>query len=185
MHSVLARPERESGPIQEHLSACDVCRSLVRRHAEEAARMNRLKVEGAAVRAPDCPPAATWLEGGGGTMASGDTAKYLEHVAVCDYCGKLMRRTAEDFADELTPGEETILASLQSRHPAWQERMARQMIAESRPHGILSKAVAAFFKWPNWTMAATAAAVILSIGVGIQLLRPASATQLLAKAYTE
>jgi CHAT domain-containing protein len=188
MDSVLDRPEREGGPIQEHLSACDVCRTLVRRHAEEAARMNKLKVEGAVVRGSDCPPESTWLEVAAGTMPSGETAKYLEHVAVCDYCGKLMRRTAEDFADELTPGEETILASLQSTRPAWQERMARQMATESRPHGILerlSKAVAAFFKWPNWTLAATAAAVILSIGVGIQLLRPASATQLLAKAYTE
>jgi predicted anti-sigma-YlaC factor YlaD len=61
MDSVLDRPEREGGPIQEHLSACDVCRTLVRRHAEEAARMNKLKVEGAVVRGSDCPPESTLL----------------------------------------------------------------------------------------------------------------------------
>ena len=179
-------PSRDLEEVQEHLAACDGCRRITGIHAEEAGRLNSLKVGGSVERSPDCPPEDTWLNVAAGTMPPGETAKYIEHAAVCDFCGRLMRRTTEDFGDELTPKEEMILASLETGKPEWQRRMAGRMKAESDPLSMFAwKAVTAFFTWPNLAWAATAAVAIVSIGLAIQLLRPASAAELLAKAYTE
>jgi CHAT domain-containing protein len=99
-----------------------------------------------------------------------------------------MRRIAEDFSDELTPEEETMMAEMKSNEGAWQQQMARRMSAESRTRGLwqrLVEPVAALRPWPNWAFAATAAMALVAIGVTIQALRPASPMQLLAAAYTE
>jgi tetratricopeptide (TPR) repeat protein len=75
-------------------------------------------------RGPNCVAAGKWLDVAAGLLPEGETSELLKHAAQCGYCGPLLKRAAETLTDEVTPSEETLLASLSSAHPEWQQNMA-------------------------------------------------------------
>jgi tetratricopeptide (TPR) repeat protein len=75
-------------------------------------------------RGPDCVADGKWLNVAAGLLPEGETSELLKHAALCGYCGPLLKRAAETLTDEVTPSEETSLASLSSARPEWRRNMA-------------------------------------------------------------
>jgi len=86
----------------------------------------------------------------------------------------------------MTPSEETLLESLSSARPEWQRNMAstlRGNLQERQPKSSWRRAM---FGWPTPAYAFAGIAVVAVVAwIGVRTLRPLSAEQLLAQAYSD
>jgi hypothetical protein len=78
------------------------------------------------MRGSECPPDSEWPLVAAGLKEMQRAEVLLRHAAACDHCGPLLRQAVEDFSDDLTAEEETMLTRLETSQPGWQERMARE-----------------------------------------------------------
>jgi hypothetical protein len=111
---------------RRHLKNCEGCQTRMRAHEEAMERLALLKPTTPGAKRPICPPDDVWLEIAAG-IARHDSEQHLSHVAQCDYCGPLLRQAIEDFADELTPDEEFVIAGLSSSTTGWQKGLAAKL----------------------------------------------------------
>jgi len=131
--------------------------------------------------------------------------KLLQHAAICNHCGPLLRTFTEDFSDDFSPEEQAALANLQSASAEWLKNTARQMLeaggvqvvpapatdGQPVPRKPSTKAAAERkpFFW-KWVLVPAIAAVVAvaAITFPIYLARrdsPEKVEALLAQAYTE
>jgi CHAT domain-containing protein/cytochrome c-type biogenesis protein CcmH/NrfG len=116
----------------------------------------------------------------------------MKHAAQCGRCGPLLKNAAETIADEATASEEALLASLRSARPEWRKNMAEKLrgSAGAMEGGGRKEEGATWwptlFSWPRPAFALAGIAAAVTVGwLGVLMLRPPSAEQLLAQAYTE
>jgi hypothetical protein len=122
---------------QRHLRDCGDCQTRMRAHEQANEQLAFLKLDTPGVKGPMCPPDYVWLDIAAGIVDQ-DAENDLIHAAQCDHCGPLLRQAKEDFADELTSEEETILAGLPSSNTAWQGRLAVRLQDTKAPLPVLS-----------------------------------------------
>src|SRR5260370_23136140 len=97
----------------------------------------------------------------------------------------MVRGGAETLADEVTPSEETLLGSRSSARPEWQRNMASTLRGNVKERKQPSW-WRAMFAWPTPAYALAGIAVVAIVAwIGVRTLRPLSAEQLLAQAYSE
>ena len=113
----------------------------------------------------------------------------MKHAAQCGHCGPLLRSAAATLSDDATPNEEQLLANLGSARSAWQKDMAEMLRGNSQGREPGARRISwwrGIFSWrrPAFAVVALAAVVLASL-LGLRALRPPSAQQLLAQAYTE
>lgn len=135
-----------------------------------------------------CPEESRWLELAAGALPKQEGMQYVEHAAACSHCGPLLKAAIEDLGTELTPDEETKVASLSSANPVWQESLVARITGAPVPKAEAKqetpRRTPAF--WPRWAFAATAAAVAAVAGWwGWIQFRTQSVDALLAQAYTD
>jgi hypothetical protein len=106
-----------------HLKNCVDCRTRMRAHEDAIENLALLKPTTPGAEGLICPPDYVWLDIAAG-IVDRDAENDLSHAAQCDHCGSLLRQAKEDFAEQLTSEEETILAGLPSSNTAWQGRLA-------------------------------------------------------------
>jgi hypothetical protein len=111
---------------RKHLENCVTCQMRMSAHEDASENLTLLKPTTPRARGPKCPPAYVWLDIAAGILDR-DAQNDLNHAAQCDHCGLLLRQAKEDFADELTLEEETIIASLPTSNTAWQRAMAAKL----------------------------------------------------------
>jgi CHAT domain-containing protein len=171
----------------------------------ETARSEGLSGPPALTRGTDCPAHETWLRLAAGLIDDERVeARYVAHAAQCDWCGKLLRESMEDLAQDVTTEEEAALDKLPSASPHWPRSLAKKLMATSRTS--LSSASAPTQEKPAqtlkprepkakgkphvgwWTRFAFATAgLVAAVAAGWpiwQKLNP-DPSRLLAKAYTE
>jgi len=146
---------------------------------------------------PECMGDTEWLEVAAGLLPEAKTRELMKHAAKCAHCGPLLKNAAEALVDEPTPTEEAWLASLPSTRPEWRKNMAEKLRSAGTRGGAGARAgrrekeVGAawwqtLFSWPRPAFAFAGIAVAVVAGwLGVRVLRPPSAEQLLAEAYTE
>jgi hypothetical protein len=122
---------------RRHLKDCATCQMLMRAHEHAIESLASLKPTNPGTKGPICPPDYVWLDIAAGIVDK-DAENDLSHAAQCDHCGSLLRQAKEDFADELTPEEETMIADLPSSTTAWQGRLAAKLQDAQAPLPILS-----------------------------------------------
>jgi len=111
---------------RRHLNDCATCQMLMRAHEHATESLAFLKPTNPGAKGPICPPYNVWLDIAA-KMVHKDSQNHVDHAAECDHCGPLLRQAKEDFADELTPEEETMIANLPSSTTAWQGRLAAKL----------------------------------------------------------
>jgi hypothetical protein len=111
---------------RRHLNDCATCQMLMRAHEHATESLALIKPTNPGAKGPICPPDYVWLDIAAGILDK-DAENDLSHAAQCDHCGPLLRRAKEDFADELTPEEEAMIANLPSSTTAWQDRLAAKL----------------------------------------------------------
>ncbi|HTV54207.1 MAG TPA: hypothetical protein VMI06_04755, partial [Terriglobia bacterium] len=96
-----------------------------------------LKTTGPGAKGLACPPDDVWLEIAAGIVHQ-DSEDRVNHAAECDHCGPLLRQAKEDFADELTPGEDGRIATLSISTADGQERLAIKLQNNPAPSPIVT-----------------------------------------------
>src|SRR5208283_2472625 len=171
---------------QRHVESCQDCSRKLQRHKFVNGEISRMRVPNPSSPTPECRGDAEWLEVAAGLLPEAKTRELMKHAAQCGHCGPLLKNAAEALVDETTPSEEALLASLQSARPEWRENMAATLRDRVRDRQVESPWWKAVFAWPAPAYAfAGIAAVTLVAWVGVRALRPPSAEQLLAQAYSE
>ncbi len=132
---------------------------------------------------PDCPRAGEWPRIASGAAPPETVRDFLDHAAQCDHCGPLIKATGA-LDDAITPGPEeaAVIARLQTP-PAEQARLAARLAS-----GATASRVIHFPAWrrPLWIYASAAAVVLAAVSLVLwTMLRPPSADQLLAEAYSQ
>jgi hypothetical protein len=122
---------------RRHLKDCTTCQMLMRAHEDATESLALLKPTNPGTKGPICPPDYVWLDIAAGILDR-DAENDLSHAAQCDHCGSLLRQAKEDFVDELTPEEATIIADLPSSTTAWQGRLAAKLQNTQAPLPVLS-----------------------------------------------
>lgn len=121
---------------RRHLKDCATCQMLMREHEHAIESLALLKPTSPGTKGPICPPDYIWLDIAAGILDR-DAENDLGHAAECDHCGPLLRQAKEDFANELTPEEETTIANLPSSTIAWQGRLAAKLQDAQAPITVL------------------------------------------------
>ena len=121
---------------RRHLKDCAICQILMREHEHAIEGLTLLKPISPGTKGPICPPDYIWLDIAAGILDR-DAENDLSHAAECDHCGPLLRQAKEDFANEVTPEEETTIANLPSSTIAWQGRLAAKLQDAQAPITVL------------------------------------------------
>ena len=174
------------GEAQRHVESCQACSRKLQRHKFVHSEILRMRVPKPSPPTPECMGDAEWLEVTAGLLPEAQTRELMKHAAQCGHCGPLLKNAAETIADEATPSEEALLASLQSARPGWRKNMAatlRDSVRDRQPKSSWWREV---FAWPAPAYAfAGIVAVAVVAWLGVRALHPSSAEQLLAQAYSE
>ncbi len=115
------------GPPQmdAHLFECDSC--LNRMLDSQRAQFGLLRsVSMNQERHPDCPDEDIIRRLAAGIYSDEDADYLIQHIAVCEYCGPLLKQYREDFSDETDPVEQDLLRGLKSSTPGWQKDVVRK-----------------------------------------------------------
>jgi CHAT domain-containing protein len=149
------------GPAAEHTRTCPLCGRALAVAQEKLNRLRRLSEWVPAPPGEQCLSASQIAELATGMGPEKDAAIWLAHAATCDSCGTRLREAVKDFDVELTPGDETLIASLPSSQPEWKRGMAQQLIRKaSSPKpprrkwlvaGIAASLLAALLGWRYWS----------------------------------
>jgi hypothetical protein len=108
----------------------------MRAHQHAIESLTLLKPTSPGTKGPICPPDYIWLDIAAGILDR-DAENDLSHASQCDHCGSLLRQAKEDFANELTPEEETMIASLPSSTAAWRGQLAAKLQDAQPPIPVL------------------------------------------------
>jgi len=155
-------------------------------HKSVQSEILRLGVPSIVPTGPDCVDETEWFNVAGGLLPEAKTRELMKHAAQCGHCGPLLKNAAETLSDEVTPSEETLLASLRSTRLEWQKNMAATLRGDLRKRRQKTSWWRAVLAWPTPAYAfAGIAAVAIVAWIGLRILHPPSAEQLLAQAYSE
>lgn len=82
-------------------------------------------------RSPDCPNEDSLRDLAAGVSSNEEAARLTQHAAQCDHCGPILRAYTEDFSDDLSPEDQSLLNQLNSASPSWQKKIAARMAAST------------------------------------------------------
>jgi len=181
--------EQAHGDAQRHVESCQDCSLKLQMHKAVQSEMSRMGVPSNMLPGPDCIAEAEWLNVVAGLLPEVKTKELMKHSAQCGHCGPLLRNAAETLSDDTTANEEQVLASLASARPEWQRDMAQTLRGRIQARRLGNERISwrrGLFSWPRPAFAvAGVAVVVVAVWLGSRVLRPPSAEQLLAQAYTE
>jgi CHAT domain-containing protein len=168
-------PGVDAQGVSSHCAECGKCRLLAESYATAEARLVSIKLGDPTPRGFDCPPDEEWLSVAAGLVPTEQAERDMQHASNCDRCGPLLRSAVEDFTDELTPDEESLVNGLNSSNSKWQKGLAKRLsvanqiptqttnasvswwgIFSRRPRLVLSVVSLVLFAvfaglWLNWT----------------------------------
>ncbi len=181
--------EQSLGEASRHVESCQDCSRKMEMHKYVQGEISRLGAPSKVPASDQCIGEAEWLNVAAGLLPETKTRELMKHAAQCGHCGPLLRNAADIFVDEVAPEEEAVLARLRSARPEWQRNMATKL--RDRTQGRGRKESASWWQglmlWPRHAVvvAGLAAALLVAGWLGSRILRPPSAEQLLAQAYTD
>jgi len=189
-----ARPDLMA-EARRHLAVCESCQRLVSMHQGCAGILRRLGEEVPNNATKDCPSEASLYELAAGVLNPEKADSVLRHIVQCDRCGPLLRQATEDLNSSETMKEDTLLLSLRTARPEWQESIALKLaslnasslaLSSSAP-SIRPLARSRFMLRVPWVYAVAAGVILCAVVASwvIWRTRPSYAERLLAQAYSE
>jgi CHAT domain-containing protein/tetratricopeptide (TPR) repeat protein len=174
---------------QHHVESCRDCDRKLQMHRSVQSEISQQPTSGNAAKGPNCLDEKTWVNVAAGLVSEADARERLKHAAQCGHCGPLLKAASRSLSDEATTDEEALLADLGSARPDWQAQMAQALRHAGEARKAAERAPSFWkgpFYWPRPAFAAAAFAVLVAaVWIGVRTLRPPSAENLLAKAYSE
>jgi len=184
--------EQSLREAERHVESCQDCSRKLQMHRYVQSEILRMRAPDPSPMTPECIGDAEWLEVAAGQYPAAKTRELMKHAAQCGHCGPLLKNAAEALVDEKTPDEEAWLASLRSARPEWRKKMAETLRnsagakdrSRAKEEGGQWWQALSFWPRPAFAVAGIAAVVVAG-WLAARMLRPPSAEQLLAQAYTE
>jgi len=141
---------------KRHVEACEACSKKVSEYQRLMNRLTNGAVAKAAARGSDCPQHqdVDWDEVAAGLWPESKATQLIQHAALCDHCGPLLR-AATSVDDEPTPEEEKLLAELKT--PSRPTVKVREPI----PSGVLPSPV--WRQFMHWKVFAPALALVFMV----------------------
>jgi hypothetical protein len=187
-----------SRELVDHAVGCVACGFQVRSQRAVQTNLNALVSFVASERSSGCPAEGKWLPLSAGALSNQEAALLLEHASTCDYCGRLLRETAEALGPEQSGQTREVVRQLASSNPEWQRKLAHRLSDLPQPAegGSLVRAPSTSGRirmqpmgsWARWALAGVGA-LLLALGSGLWIknfrLSLSSTNQLIAQAYTE
>jgi CHAT domain-containing protein/tetratricopeptide (TPR) repeat protein len=174
---------------QLHTESCEDCHRKVQMHESVQGEILRLRTSGSVRPGTGCIDDPDWVRVVAGLLPEGETSELINHAAQCGRCGPLLKAAAEILSDDTTPAEESLVASLSSARLEWQGRMAETLRSSTEPPQTKDRytwRLRVPFSWARPAFALAAVALVVVAGwLGVRILNPLSADQLLAQAYTD
>src|SRR5258708_39219415 len=81
-----------------------------------------------------CPSEQEWMELAAGLKSPTETHDRLEHATECPSCAKLLKRVAEQFAEEIADEEMKALGGLKSAGNDWPKNLPHRMQVDLASH---------------------------------------------------
>lgn len=110
--------------IESHLEVCDGCRTRLLAFHRSRFGLTSTHTSPDCPATPDCPSEDALRNLAAGLDGATDSAALLQHAAHCDRCGPILRAYTEDFSDDLSPEDQSLLKQLNSASPSWQNKIA-------------------------------------------------------------
>ena len=178
--------------IHPHFAVCAPCREQFQMLALLERQLVSVNPAASVGRQSNCADPAVWREIAGGLTPTDQTLIYIEHASCCEHCGSLLRDAVAEVTDlngEITEAERNHILLLESARAEWQQSLAQRIAGTRRP-GPDRKSLFWWRKWltvPRLAIAGASLMVVVGVAswVSIHHKQPASASQLLAHAYTE
>ena len=181
----LAKSSTPTESVVQHLSECQDCQQQLDKRVVANGSLGTIKNWPATEPGPLCATAEEWMRIAAGLVAESVAQKMLDHAAECDHCGPLLRRTAEDFADSISPEESKLVANLGSSSPRWQSQMATRLRDSANTREQKFRFLGEHLPW-RWAALAFAGLTLAAILTWVFLPRPDQRVQrLIAQAYTD
>jgi len=184
-------PALDTADVHPHLAACLTCREQFEELALLDRQLKSVRPAESALPQGDCPDPAVWREIAGGLTPPDETLACIEHSSRCDYCGPLLHGAVAELAGlngEITEAELKHIATLESARAEWQQRLAQQITGT--PHSAPDRESTPWQRWlavPRLAMVGASLLAVVGVGswVAVHRNHPATASKLLARAYTE
>ncbi len=184
-------PALDTADVHPHLAACLTCREQFEELALLDRQLKSVRPAESALRQGDCPGPAVWREIAGGLTPPDRTLACVEHASRCDYCGPLLHEAVVELTGlngEITEAELKQIATLESARAEWQQRLAQQITGT--PHSAPDRKSTPWQRWlavPRLAMVGASLLTVVGVGswVAVHRNQPATASKLLARAYTE
>ncbi len=188
------RPETsvDGAGLHPHLATCLSCRSQFEGLSSLDRQLKTLSPVETAPSPDRCPVAEVWREIAAGLTPSEQTLTYLEHASHCGHCGPLLRTAIADLTalnGAITEMEQKHIATLESAREDWQRTLAQRIISTAH----IERNQEAGARWRRWfavprlAIATACLSALIAVGTWILVQRnqPATASHLIARAYTE
>jgi tetratricopeptide (TPR) repeat protein len=172
--------------LDDHILVCTECRELLAQEQFLLRMARRVPIDGTAD--PGCPSEQQWMEFAAGLHSPAETQERFEHAGSCGCCSARLQQASDQFADDVSDEEQTVLDGLASTNPSWQKDLARQMQAAVSRTNPASPEKAGWGRvhFLRSGIAMASAALVLSAIGWFTYLRPSrSVNRLLALAYSE
>jgi len=184
-------PALDAADVHPHFAACPTCREQFEELVLLDRQLKNMRPAESALPQGDCPGPAVWREIAGGLTPPDHTLAYVEHASRCDYCGPLLHGAVAEVTGlngDITEAERKHIATLESARAEWQQRLARQITGT--PHSAPDRKSTPWQRWlavPRLAMVGASLLAVVGVGSWIAVHRnqAATASQLLARAYTE
>jgi CHAT domain-containing protein len=173
---------------QRHVESCLDCDQKIQMHKSVQNAISG-RNSGNSVKGPNCSGERDWVSVAAGLVGELEASERMKHAARCEHCGPLLKAAAKSLSDEISHDDEFILANLSSARLDWQKQMAQTLRSSDdgwQRRGSDGSFWRTLFCWPRPLVVAAGFALLFVVGwISVQRLRPSSAEQLLAQAYTE
>jgi CHAT domain-containing protein len=175
-----------------HLAGCGRCREQYEGLRLLNRQLESISAPQSSERRGSCPDHTVWREIAGGITPPDQTLVCLEHASRCGQCGPLLRQAVADLTalkGEMTDAERKHIATLESAREEWQHSLVQRITGTRNSTRADRPAAWWRLSFPRLALTLTFASLVAVIGVGSWLLiqrnQPATARQLLVRAYTE
>lgn len=179
---------------QLHLAECQACQKLLSMEIQMDRNLANLAAGIPVARSEFCASSDTLYELVAGMLKEEDAERLMKHVTDCDHCGPALGQAIADLGSELTSEEGSIIASLETSRPQWQDGFAKQLASRftiSTGHTRFankSQGKRQFVSKVHWAYALAGVFIVALTVIGGSRAwrsRPSYTERLLAEAYRE
>lgn len=156
--------------VGEHIRNCPDCRAVARvlakdpHHIQSAYLLTPESALYAENRSHSCPSEEDWMRLVTGNLEQSEREPLLNHLALCDFCGGVLREALRIAKEEISPEEQASIDRLQlSRDSGAQKKLIQRLTQAGNEQNSRTPLLPfRIWHWRAWGIAAAAVLLIVA-----------------------